>query len=231
MSTQAILDMGNVILEPTSTFTRLKGKPSAWVPLVVLIVLSVAVSYWWISTEDFAWLIDHMMAAKANMKEEERAAMARILTPTTMLWTSAGGAVVGTLVIFAVIALYYSIAGRFIDTTFSYGRWFAFVVWVSVPRLLAVPLSAVQIMTSHGRLAPEDLNMVSLNYLLFHLPASSPWASLVGNIDLTSIWTIALAAIGLKAWTGRPMSTCVTVAVLPYLLVYGLWAAKIAIFG
>jgi hypothetical protein len=89
----------------------------------------------------------------------------------------------------------------------------------------------MQIMTSGGRLAPEDLNMVSLNYLLFHLPASHAWASLAGNIDLTSFWTIALAAIGLKAWTGRSMGTCATVAVLPYLLVYGLWAAKIVIFG
>jgi hypothetical protein len=134
-------------------------------------------------------------------------------------------------VIFALIALYYSVAGRVIESTASYGKWFAFVVWVSVPRLLAAPLSAVQIVTSHGRLAPEDLNMVSLNYLLFHLPASSPWANMAGNVDLTSFWTIALATIGLKAWTGRPLGTCATVAILPYLLVYGLWAAKIAFIG
>jgi hypothetical protein len=231
MATQSLLDMGNVILEPSSTFTRLKDKPNAWVPLVLLILLTVAVSYWWISTEDFAWLLDHMMSTKPDMKETERAAMARIMTPTTMLLTSAGGAAIGTIVIFALIALYYSVAGRVIDAPAGYGKWFAFVVWVSVPRLLAIPLSAVQIMTSGGRLAPEDLNMVSLNYLLFHLPASHAWAGLVGNIDLTSFWTIALAAIGLKAWTGRPMGTCAAVAILPYLLVYGLWAAKIVIFG
>jgi hypothetical protein len=50
-------------------------------------------------------------------------------------------------------------------------------------------------------------------------------------VDLTMLWSIALAVIGLKAWTGRPTSTCVTVAVLPYVIVYGLWAAKIAILG
>jgi hypothetical protein len=60
---------------------------------------------------------------------------------------------------------------------------------------------------------------------------SHPWASLVGSVDLTMLWSIALAVIGLKAWTGRPTSTCVTVAVLPYVIVYGLWAAKIAILG
>jgi hypothetical protein len=231
MATQSLLDMGNVILEPSSTFTRLKDKPNAWVPLVLLIVLTVAVSYWWVSTEDFGWLVDHMISSKANIKEEQRAAMARFMTPTSMMWTSAGGAVLGTVVVFAVVALYYSIASRVIDAPVSYGRWFAFAVWVSVPRLLAIPLTAVQIMTSSGRLAPEDLNMVSLNYLLFHLPQSNAWASMASNVDLTSIWTIALATIGLKAWTGRSTGTCVTVAILPYLLIYGLWAAKIVIFG
>jgi hypothetical protein len=58
-------------------------------------------------------------------------------------------------------------------------------VWTSVPRLLTVPLTALQIVTSHGQLAPEDLNMTSLNYLLFHLPQTNHWAGLVGSLDLT----------------------------------------------
>jgi hypothetical protein len=45
------------------------------------------------------------------------------------------------------------------------------------------------------------------------------------------VWSIALAVLGLKAWTGRSTGACVTVAVLPYVLVYGIWAAKIAFLG
>ena len=33
MATQAFFDIGNVILEPSPTFARLKDKPRAWVPL------------------------------------------------------------------------------------------------------------------------------------------------------------------------------------------------------
>jgi hypothetical protein len=73
--------------------------------------------------------------------------------------------------------------------------------------------------------------MVSLNYLLLHLPLSNPWASFASNLDLTSLWTMALAAIGLKAWTGRSTAACTFAAVLPYVLVYGIWAAKIVFFG
>jgi len=231
MATQALFDIGNVILEPTPTFARLKDKTRAWLPLFILIALSVGIMVWWISTLDFPWLVEHMVAAQPKATPEVRAAMAKFMTPSSMMWSSVIGAVVGTLAAMAVSALYYLVAGKVMGVPIGFGKWFGFSVWTSVPRLLTVPLSALQIMTSNGRLAPEDLNMASLNYLVFHLPASHPWAGLVGSMDLTMFWSIVLAVLGLKAWTGRSTGTCVLVAVLPYLIVYGLWAAKIAFLG
>jgi hypothetical protein len=231
MAFQAIYDIGNVILDPTPTFVRLKEKTSAWLPLLALILLTLGVTYWWISTADFAWLREHLMAAQPNAKPEARAAMEKVITPTMMLWTSAAGVVFVTPALFALTAWYYLMAAKVMGNPIGYGKWFSFVAWVSVPRLLVIPLMAFQIATSHGRLAPEDMNMVSLNYLVFHLPATSAWASLAGNLDLATFWSAALAALGLKAWTGRTIGTCAFVAVLPYLIVYGLWAAKIVVFG
>ena len=231
MATQALFDIGNVILEPTSTFARLKDKTRAWLPLFILIALSVGIMVWWISTLDFPWLVEHTVAAQPKATPEMRAAMEKFMTPTSMMWSSVIGAVLGTLVAMAVSALYYLVAGKIMGVPIGFGKWFGFSVWTSVPRLLTVPLSALQIMTSNGRLAPEDLNMASLNYLIFHLPVTHPWASLVGSMDLTMFWSIALAVLGLKAWTGRSTGTCVIVAVLPYLIIYGLWAAKIAFLG
>lgn len=232
MVARALFDIGNVMVEPTSTFSRLKAKPNAWVPLAVLILTSLAISYWWISTLDFSWLTDHVIASQgAAIKPEAREAMKKFMTRNTMLITSSVTVVLGTLLISAIAAVYYLLAGRVLGTTIGYGKWFGFSVWVSIPRLLTVPLSALQIATSGGRLAPEDLNMMSLNYLLLHLPASNPWATMAGSVDLTSLWSIALAILGLKAWTGRGTGTCAVAAVLPWVIVYGLWAAKNAFFG
>ncbi|MFC5549805.1 YIP1 family protein [Massilia aerilata] len=231
MATQAFFDIGNLILDPKPTFARLKDRGGAWIPLVILIALSVGIMYWWISTLDFGWLVEHMVASQPKATPEMRAAMEKFMTPNSMLVSSSIGAVVGTLVALALSALYYLVASKVMGTQIGYGKWFGFSVWTSVPRLLTIPLSAVQIATSNGRLAPEDLNMASLNYLVFHLPITHPWASLVGSIDLTMFWSIALAVLGLKVWTGRSTATCLTVAVLPYLIVYGLWSAKIAFFG
>ena len=231
MATQPLFDIGNVILAPSPTFARLKDKPRPFIPLMVLILMTLAVSCWYVSSLDFAWFREHMMAAQGPMKPEARAAMAQFLTPKTMMWSSGAGAVVGTPLICAVVALYYLLAGKVMGTGIGYGKWFGFAVWTSIPRLLTVPLSVLQILTSGGRLAPEDMNMVSLNYLLLHVPMSSPWFGFATNLDLTSVWSIALAVLGLKAWTGRSTGACVTVAVLPYVLVYGIWAAKIAFLG
>ncbi|CAH0202880.1 hypothetical protein SRABI118_01784 [Massilia sp. Bi118] len=231
MATQAFFDIGNLMLDPKPTFARLKDRGGAWLPLLILIALSIGIMYWWISTLDFGWLVEHMVASQPKASPEVRAAMEKFMTPTSMMWSSGIGAVVGTLVALALSALYYLVASKIIGAPIGYGKWFGFSVWTSVPRLLTIPLSAVQIATSNGRLAPEDLNMASLNYLVFHLPMTNPWASLVGSIDLTMFWSIALAVLGLKVWTGRSTATCVTIAVLPYLIVYGLWSAKIAFFG
>jgi hypothetical protein len=231
MATQAFFDIGNVILAPSPTFARLKDKPRTWVPLLALILLTLAITNWYVSTLDFAWFREHMLASQPAVKPEQRAAMEQFLTPKTMMWSSGAGAVLGTPFICALAALYYLLAGKVMGSSIGYGKWFGFAVWTSIPRLLALPLSALQIVTSGGRLAPEDMSMVSLNYLLLHVPMSSPWASFANALDLTSLWSIALAAIGLKVWTGRGTGTCVTVAVLPYLLVYGIWAAKIAFIG
>lgn len=232
MALQPLYDIGNVILEPAPTFARLKDKTSAWLPLLALILLTLGVTYWWISTADFAWLREHLIAAQqTTVKPEARAAMEKVITPSMMLWTSAAGAVLGTPAIFALTAWYYLMAAKVMGNHIGYGKWFSFVAWVSVPRLLVIPLMAFQVATSHGRLAPEDMDMVSLNYLLLHLPASNPWATMASNLDLATFWSAGLAAVGLKAWTGRTTGTCVFVALLPYLILYGLWAAKIAMFG
>jgi hypothetical protein len=231
MSTQAFFDIGNVILAPSPTFARLKDKSRPWIPLLVTVLLTLAVSCWYVSTIDFAWLREHMLSTQGAAEPEARAAMEHVLTRKRMMWNSGIGVVLGTPLLCALDAVYYLLAGKVMGSGIGYGKWFGFAVWTGIPRLLTVPLSALQIMTSGGRLAPEDMNMVSLNYLVLHLSASSPWATFVNSLDLTSLWSIALAVIGLKAWTGRSTAACFTVAVLPYAIIYGIWAAKIVFVG
>jgi hypothetical protein len=170
---------------------------------------------WWVNSTDFVWLREHVMIGQGDAKPEIRAAMEHSLTPTFLMWSTGLTTVLGTPVVFAVSALYYFLAGKVMGAPIGFGKWFGFAAWVNVPRLLTVPLSALQI----------------LNYLVFHLPPSNPWAGLLYSIDLPAIWTMVLSVIGLKVWTGRSTGACATAALIPWVIVYGLWAAKIAFVG
>jgi hypothetical protein len=231
MASNAVSSLGRIFYEPAATFSRLKDNPSPWLPALALIVLTAAVMYWWIGTLDFGWLREHMAAGNPDMKGEARAAMDHMITPSTMLWATELGIVFGTMVVFTISALYYLLAGKLIGSSIGFGKWFGFVSWTSVPKLLVIPLMALQIATSHGQIAAQDLNMVSMNFLLLHLPQTHPWATLADSVDIAAVWSTVLAVIGLKAWTGRSTATCATIALLPALLIYGAWAAKILFFA
>lgn len=227
MSTSSLSAIGSIFVEPSATFSKLKDKPSPWVPLLLMVLLSAAVMFWWVATLDFHWMAEHIAASKPDLPPEARAQMAQFLTPTTMHISTQTGIVLGTVIAIALTALYYLLAGKLMGSGIGYGKWFGFAAWTAVPRLLALPLMALQIATSHGQVAAEDLNMLSLNFLIFHIPQGHPWAGMLSGIDLTMIWSLVLATFGLKAWTGRGTGACAFAAILPYALIYGVWAAWI----
>lgn len=80
-----------------------------------------------------AWLADQTIAAKPGMSEQEREAARAVLTPGLMRWSGIGGALLGIPLAFALYALYYLLAAKFIGI--GYGKWFALAVWASLPRL------------------------------------------------------------------------------------------------
>lgn len=222
----ALSNMGLVFTDPQVAFSRLKSDSSPWLPLLAILLLGAAIMYWWVATVDFAWLRAHAAAANPQMNGEQRAAMNAFMTPTTMLWSIQIGMLVGTLGTLLVSALYYLLAGRILKAPLGFGKWFAFVCWTSLPRLLVYPLMALQIATSNGQVTAEGLNLASIASLL-RLEADSPWYGLATSLDFTVVWSMVLSVIGLKVWTGRSTSTCVWVSIIPAALIYGLWALKI----
>lgn len=231
MSNNAAAISFQMFYEPGKAFAALREKSHTWLPLLAIMIGSAAMMYWYFQTVDFPWMVDQAAAAKPDMSPEEREAMHKVMSPTLMTWSALGGILLGTPIAYALYALYYLLAGKFLGSDISYGKWFALTAWTSLPRLLVMPLMALQIMTSGGRVAMEDLSMVSLNFLLLHLPAGHPWTGFFNSLDVPLLWSIVLTVIGLRVWTGRSLATCITVSVLPMVVIFGLWAAKIALFA
>jgi hypothetical protein len=228
MSSNAISTLAKVFYEPKSAFESLKEKPAAWLPLALIILGSMMVFYWYYATVDFPWLVDHTLSAQPDLKPDAKAAMAGFMTKNTMMYSTLGGLLIATPIVFALFGLYYWLAAKVMGSEIGYGKWFHFAIWISVPTLLGLPLMALQIATGHGQISTEDLNMLSMNYLTVHAPLDAPWSGILNNLSLTTFWTLFLSFVGLRVWTGRSATACALAAVLPYALVYGGWALKIA---
>ncbi len=226
-----ITTMGQLFYEPKAAFETLKDNPRGWIPLLTIIVLSAAMMYWYFATVDFNWMVQNMLSANPKLDDAARATMEKAMSRNTMMWMTLAGVVIGTPVALALSALYMLIASKFIGSDISFGKWMSFSAWTSMIKLIGLPLMAVQILTSHGQLAMEQLNMLSLNFLLFHLPTAHKWAGFVTSLDVTMIWSAIVTVIGLRVWTGRSTGTCVTIALIPLAVIYGLWACKLVFFG
>lgn len=231
MGVSAFTVLLQVFLEPKTAFGEIKERSNTWMPLLLIILPTLAVFYWYFSVIDFSWFLERSLSAQAAMKPDARQALERFMTHDRLMITSLGGALLGMPIAFALFAIYYLIASKVLGIVIPYTKWFSFSVWVSVPGILSIPLMALQVASGHGQVALEDLNMLSLNFLIGHLSINNPWAGLLNSLSVTTFWTMFLTFIGFRVWTGRRVFTCTVVSVVPYAVIYGVWAAKIIVFS
>lgn len=221
----AFAQLTQVFYEPSAAFAALKERPRAWLPLLLLFAASIGILVWYFQTVDWDWMLNNTFPP--DMPAEQRAAAGKAMSRGVMMGMGVAGAVVGTLLIFSVYGLYYWLAGKLASMEISFKSGFSLAAWAALPSLIGMPLMALQIITSKGQLALERADMLSLNFLLVHAEPHTPWASIASAIKLTDIWVIVLATIGLRTWTGKSTTTCAIIAALPYVLIYGCWAAFI----
>jgi hypothetical protein len=72
-------------------------------------------------------------------------------------------------------------------------------------------------------LPAEALNPISLNALLFDMNAYAGAGSVLGVIDLTTFWSLAVMAIGYKVWTKTSMAMSIITVTVPYVIFYSAW--------
>lgn len=216
-----------IFIEPGKAMQAVREKSMLWLPLLLLVLGTAAVQVWYYQVVDIGWLQDHILSASGANADPQAMEAAKSFMSRNILM---GGAVVGTLlalpIILLITAVYYLLAAKVIGNDITFGKWFAFSTWCTVPTLLLIPVGIAKILTSsNGQLPPEALNPLSLNQLLLHLPASDAWAGLANAISLPSLWSVVVAIIGYKVWTSKSTLTSAIVVLLPLVLIYGGMAA------
>ena len=229
----SIATLGQVFTDPAKAFEQLYERANPALPLLLLILGSAALMVWYYQVVDMPWLIDQMLSASPQGSDPAaRAAMEQFMKPATMTVTTTVSIAIMIPLILLISAVYFLLSAKVIGSDIGFGKWFGFAAWASVPSLLTIPAGAVAIlMASNGQIGNNEVNPLTLNQLFFHLPMGHRWAGLLDAIHLPMLWSLFVSAVGYRVWTKKSSATSWVIVLLPYVLIFGIWALVLALRG
>ena len=142
---------------PSSAFAELRERPRFWFPLLLLVLTTAGLMYWYYSVVDIEWLKDLMFSNNPDLQAlpgDKRAEAMAMLGRGTMLWGSVAGAIFVMPIVFLLSAAYFLMAAKVTKLPLGFKHWFAFSCWtafltwcvrpvVSIPATCALTLFTV----------------------------------------------------------------------------------------
>ncbi|MGY6517674.1 MAG: YIP1 family protein [Lysobacteraceae bacterium] len=223
----------DIIAAPSKAIDEIRHRVAwLWVPLGIVIALSIAsiVTYYlWV---DFDWLVEQAIAA-AGTQGADPAAEAGIrsfMQPGVMIGIAVVSIVVMTLLIYLLQTVYLHLVNKVTgNPELRFGQWFALSAWTAFPLVFQALSTFVVIAMTPGRqLDQSQLSPLSLQSLLIRAEPTSSWAAWGSSISLVSFWIIGLLALGIMRWTGASLAKALLIAAAPSVVIFGLWALVIA---
>lgn len=226
--TNALVD---IIAAPTRALDNIRDHTKwFWWPLLITIVVSCAAFAYYYSWVDFDWLVDETIAALPPENRAEAADGVRaFMSPGTSIVTTLIAIVLVTFVIYLIQSLYLHIATKLATSAqFRFGQWFNFSAWTAFPGVFAaLAMFVVILMADNNQVGQHELSPFSMNQLFIHAGPGEPWFNWGNSLNLFHIWMLVLEVIGINRWTGASMLKSTIIAVLPWALIFGIWAATI----
>jgi hypothetical protein len=221
--------MGLLVTSPSTAFKELRERPNFLFPLLLIIGAAVGQLLWYYSIVDIDWLKDHLFSGNARieaMPPEAKAKMMHTMSQKTLMVSSVVSTAIVLPIMFAIMAVYYMLAGKITNVQQSFAQWFSFVAWTALPALIGTVAGAI-ILLMHGtnaQLGPSDLQVLSLNELFFQRMPSQPGFQFLSSLTIPTFLSWALSVIGVKVWSNRSWVFATIFVLLPVVVVYGIWA-------
>jgi hypothetical protein len=217
-----------VLTNPKLAFGQLREQPSFIFPIALTIVASALMLVWYYNVVDVHWLMDNMLNANprtAQLSDAQRTQAIARTSATLLMWTSVVGIVITVSIIYAISAAYYLLAGKVTNVERRYSQWLAVVAWSGLPQIFAIVAGLILLaVRASPHMNQTDLQVLSINELFTHLQMSDKGVSLLSSLTVLHPWVWALAIIGVRELSGRSWLYSAVVALLPSVVVYGIWA-------
>jgi hypothetical protein len=200
-----------VFFEPGKTFADIAERPRFWVPLILMIVASLAFTI--TLSQRIGWdrvVRQQLESRMATMTDQQREAVAKTMdmqVKMASIFGYVGGVVAVPLSYLIVGGILLGIVRGIMSAPVRFKQAFAVMCYASLPGLIFTVL-AIAVMFLKN---PDDFNL--RNPLVFNPGAfmdpqstSKFLYSVACSLDLFTIWTILLLAVGLKAAGGKKLS-------------------------
>lgn len=196
-------------------------------PLVTLLLVTGicgAIIVYMTSDEVFRTALEAQIETFENMgeldaAEQQRTALEDPSAISLMRTMGAIGALIGGPIglgiVLLILGTFYFVVGKIVQSDASWGDWFGFGCWVSIP--VAVGAIANVVLMAVGGLGMAESGLAILGW--FGMNAA--WAM---AITIPALWTLYISINGLDSWLQKGVVTSVIVALIP--LVFGMLMAS-----
>ncbi len=223
-----------VLTSPGRAFESLRERPAWVLPLVLLIVAGLA-SYTMISGKlDFEDVVrESILRSKPDAAEDEIQqaidVYEKVGKPVSYVFL-----LVGTPIFLLLGALGVHVAGRLVAGEATFRQTWAVFTHAQMPQVVAALLSLPKILTTDefdyesvqtGSVLPSNLGIFAPEEV------GAGMLSLLSSIDVFSLWTVALLAIGCAVVGRIKTGTAATAVGVLWLLYIGGKAGWAALFG
>ena len=219
------MQLVDIYLDPGKVFSAEKDRPTFLAPMAITVAVTVGMTLAYFLRVDPAWFQDFALSSSGSEMTAAEIAQAKQFMPSarTQGYIGAGAVLVFVPAVFAVIALYYFLAGKIAGAGLSFKHGLSLATWASMPAVLTALVAIVGALMMAPQTPQHSLMLTHLDPLVVQLPMDHALSGVAKSFNLLALWSIALGAIGWKVFTRSGWGAAVFVAALPSVLIYGIW--------
>ncbi len=189
--------IAGVVMSPAATFEDIARRPDILLPLILFVAIGAVSTYLIIPRVDFAATYREAFES-SNMKGEQLEKSVRMAAAVGKTFAYFGPVL--QIIIFAIIAGVLLIAFRLFGGEGDFKQAFSATLYAWVPLLIKGVLAAVVILTRKTITLNDLANPLRSNLAFAVDMKTNPMLfSLLGSLDIFTIWTIVLMIIGFAA--------------------------------
>lgn len=222
-----------IFFSPGETFHCISKKPDWFLPLLVIIIFTLGLTFVWMAKVDFSEMLRESLAASGKLESfseaqlEQMEKVQKIAVPAGALFGSILGVPITYLLISLVFFAGVKVAGA---RKVSFRDVFSVYCYSSLVYVINYVLVIVVILgRSSVTSAPDAVFQASLAFFLPLEKAQTAPYQLAASADLFSVWALVLLVLGLRAMTGFSMKRSGVAAVSVWILLVFLRVAGVVI--